>query len=110
MIAGGLITIGVMEMLTQRAIINPNRVNWTKDEATLLGLTRLIQGLGGGIYALVGTLTLIAKVVPIRGAGHWVTPVGALLFMWVVLGTIGSQGLIAAHNGRLWPFRRPAPA
>lgn len=94
-----MLTVGVMEVLTGRAIINLNKVSWSREEATLFGLTRVVQGLCCGIYGLAGLL-FISRVIgfPLAGTpwGFFVSWPFALLFLAMVI----AQGLIAARNRR----------
>lgn len=99
MIGGSLLTIGVMETLSGRAMINLNQVNWTREEATLLGLTRVVQGLDSGIYGLVGALFL-SRVVDFPFAGHVWGLFLSLPLGVIFLATLFAQALIAAQNQR----------
>lgn len=99
MAGGSLLTIGMMEVLTGRALINLNRVNWSSHEATLFGLTRVVQGLCFGLYGLIGVL-FVGRVI---GFPVLPTPWGLFasfpLYL-ILLATFIAQGLIAARNHR----------
>lgn len=104
MTAGALIAVGAIEMVTQRAVINLNRIEWSNAEAALLGLSRLIQGLDLGLYILLGTITTIARLVPTPGVGQpWGLFVSAPFYL-IFMGALGLQVLIEWHNKKAWPF------
>jgi hypothetical protein len=104
---GSLVTLGVIEAVTGRVVINLQRFDWSRNEATWLGLSRVIQGLAIALYSLVGGLALGAHVLPVFWAGHaW--GVFVLLPFWLVVmaALLFQAGLEWQHEGRKKAFRR----
>ncbi|HKC19201.1 MAG TPA: hypothetical protein VKE27_06165 [Candidatus Dormibacteraeota bacterium] len=105
MMAGALIVAGAIEMIAGRAVINLTRVTWTRDEATVLGLSRVLQGLSLGSWGFIGAM-LSARLMPLPGVGTpWAIFTSAPLWL-VFIAALGLQVLVMWHNKKEWPFDR----
>jgi hypothetical protein len=102
LIGGALITMGLIEVVSGRVVMNWRRMDWTSREAAEIGVTRLIQGVAVALYPLIGGLTLGAHVIPEFWVGHWWGIFVSAPFSVVILGTLVFQAALEMrhHRGR----------
>jgi hypothetical protein len=105
MFAGALIAVGVVEMVTGRVVINLRRIDWSEREAIWLGLTRMVQGLSFGLWALLSILTVVGRIIPVPGAGTpWMIFVSAPFYV-TFMAMVVVQALLESRHKRQRPAR-----
>ena len=104
LVGAAFITIGILEASTGRAVINLSRINWSSREASLIGITRVVQGLAIASYPLIGALALgppaLVRVAPWFWVGHWWGPFAAGVFWLVIVGTLMLQAVLDVRHKR----------
>jgi hypothetical protein len=60
MIGGGFAALGIVEVVTGRILINPRHLPWSRREAQIIGLCRVVQGVvvageGAALAFMTGT-------------------------------------------------------
>ena len=94
---GSLITLGTIGMVNGTAVLNFQRVNWTADEARLLGLLRIVAGLDLGLYGLFEAL-FVSRVIPMPGIGQ---PFGIIVtapFWLIFMAALVAQLVLEARH------------
>ena len=91
---GALITVGVIETVTGRVVVNLQRATWPPREATVLGLARVVQGIVIAAYPLIAGQAIGAHVIPEFWVGHWWGIFISLPFYVVIMGTVFLQATL----------------
>ena len=95
-VAGSGLTVGLIELVTGRFVINLGRLKWSTSEVRIGGLAISVTGLYLAIYVLCMALR----------PAWWDGLQPTMLVMVVALGA--SMFLLHRHHDRRWPFIRRA--
>ncbi|TME03492.1 MAG: hypothetical protein E6I53_07255 [Chloroflexi bacterium] len=107
-VGGAGVTLGVVQVVTGRMIINPRRWNWSVGEVRILGLVTAAEASILAIYSLVGGLVLSTGPSP-----NWVAPAWWYDVVWLIFPAIAaipiSMLLLEQHHQKRWPFEGRLP-
>ena len=104
--AGTLVTLGTIELITGRMIINPERMNWSVGEARVRGAVFATAGVLIGMYVLIIFIGLLGIYYQTWVPSPWwyLAPLA-----WIPIAGVGpvTGFLLEQHRLRRWPFDRP---
>jgi hypothetical protein len=103
--AGTLFTFGMIEVVTGRMVVNPQRLNWSVGEVRVRGMAFAIGGLLIGTYSLINFLSLLVSWYQIWALPPWWY---ATQLAWVPIVGIAPMTslLLEQHHKKRWPFNR----
>jgi len=106
-IIGGVgMTLGTIERLTGRIVINSRRLNWSGGEVRVHGAAIAAAGLILAAYTLAGAFVLSTGPSP-----HWLAPTWWDDVQWLIIPVLLTMPLttllLQQHHHARWPFDRP---
>ena len=100
-VAGGVTLMGLAQIVTSRMVFGFGYSDWSARESRQFGSICVVLGMTQGLYALYGGLSLVWKLLPVVGIGHWwgifIPDIPAVVF---IVGASALGAMVGTHRKR----------
>jgi hypothetical protein len=98
--SGGLLSIGIIEIMTGQAVIRFSRRTWSVSENRLSGLCTTIQGSVVAIYTLISGLLFGTHTIEMFWVGHWWGLFATAPFVMTFIFTLSVQAYLQIRHDK----------